>query len=114
MFLQRHNDLIPQHKQHLIEKEPSFFEQQPFANIEMWKRHLDIVLDPTHTPQRGKITQYFRKPTHDGQQQRKQRQTKETPKVKKKKKKPNTLPSDRYPLASIILHRNHHNPPLHN
>ena len=52
IFLQRHNDLVPQHKQHLIEKEPSLFEQQPFPNIKMEKTPRHCVRPHTHSTKR--------------------------------------------------------------
>ena len=98
LFLQQHSDFLPENKHHLI-KNPLFFDQQPFANIEMWKRHIDIVLDPTYTPQKSKITQHFRKPPPLLPRQRKRKQTEETCPVKEKKKKQSKYPSVRYQLT---------------
>ena len=36
---------------------------------------------------------------------------KQPSRLKRRKKHTHTFPSDRYPLTSIIPHRNHHNPP---
>ena len=56
----------------------------------MWKRHIDIVLDPTHTPQKSKITQHSRKPPPLPSRQCKRKQTKETCPVKQNKKRKQT------------------------
>ena len=62
-YLNRHPDLLSSHKLHIIKKEHSYFQRQPLDNILMWKRHLDIILDPHHDPKKTKITQHFRPPT---------------------------------------------------
>ena len=59
LYLQRHTDLLPTHKLHIIEKEESYFQRQPLDNVLMWKRHLDIILDPQNNPPKIKITQKF-------------------------------------------------------
>ena len=84
-YLKRHPDLLPVHKHHRILKASSYFDHQPFANIEMWKRHIDIVLDPTHIPQKAKITQHFRKITTPNNS-RKRECTNEKGAVQKNKK----------------------------
>lgn len=73
----------------------------------MWKRHLDIVLDPTHNPQKTKITQHFRPPTTTTtSRQKKKRKAPAFPKKKatpkKKRKIQSTLISFNPPPATIV------------
>ena len=52
----------------------------------MWQRHIEIILDPNHIPQKGKITQHFRPPQLKSRQpQKRKEQQKTTPNKKKKK-----------------------------
>ena len=73
----------------------------------MWKRHLDIVLDPTHNPQKTKITQHFRPPTTTTtSRQKKKRKAPAFPKKKatpkKKRKIQSTLISFNPPPVTIV------------
>ena len=93
-YLNRNPDLLPPHKLHIIQKEQSYFQRQPLDNILMWKRHLDIILDPHHNPQKTKITQHFRPPTPKKPlpsaptcTQKRKADTSPKPKKKKEKKK---------------------------
>ena len=58
----------------------------------MWQRHIEIILDPNHIPQKGKITQHFRPPQSKSQQPRKRKEQQKTTPNKKKKKRIQNIP----------------------
>ena len=80
----------PPHKLHLIQKEPSFFIRQPLDNVLMWQRHIEIILNPAQVPEKGKITQHFKKPKPTRAKKRKKTED-TTPTKKNKKKKTKTI-----------------------
>ena len=83
-YLQQNPDLIPTHKQHLIQKETTYFQHQHLDNILMWKRHIDIVLDPQHVSSKSKITQHFLPPKPIRKRKKVQTTTKQNQKSKRR------------------------------
>ena len=52
----------------------------------MWQRHIEIILNPAQVPEKGKITQHFKKPQPTRARKRKQPEDITPTKQKKKKK----------------------------
>lgn len=59
-YLKNHPNELPEQKHHLIDKNESYFSRQPFHNIMMWKRHVDIILDPNYLKEKEKISSHFK------------------------------------------------------
>lgn len=59
-YLQHNPDLIPQHQRRLIQKNETYFQRQTFNNVLMWKRKLDIILDPNIVDPNEKLTSHFK------------------------------------------------------
>ena len=103
-YLKRNTHLLPPHKTHVIQKEEHYFQRQPLDNILMWKRHLDVILDPHHTTPKTTIKHHFKCTT-----------TKSTPKPKKDPKQPpkkkTKKTKTKIKIQSTLLPRLPHSPP---
>ena len=88
-------------------KGPSYFLRQPLDNILIWQRHIEIILNPTLVPQKGKITQHFKQPQPPRSRKRKQTIQMATPKKKKKNKNNCTITNIYVVHVTITYSRPH-------
>ena len=72
-YLLQTSDEVPDHSQHYLQQNETFFQRAPLDNILMWKRGIQTGLDNPNPHKNGNIHRFFKRKKQRTQQSRKKK-----------------------------------------